>query len=57
VKGKEVFVIANSDNSFHFYKVFCYKINAVLEYENGWQKTSGRLEEIVPEMPVGRCCG
>lgn len=57
MKARDGFLIANSDNSFHFYKGFHHKINAILECENGWQKTSARVEEIVTEMPVERCCG
>lgn len=56
MKGRESVWIADGDSSFQFHKVFHHEIDAILESENGCQKTSGRLEETVTQMPVGRCC-
>lgn len=56
MKEEEGFLVADGDNNFPFDKVFHRKINVVLEYENDWQKSSGRLEEIVGETPVEKCC-
>lgn len=51
MKGREGVWIADGDSSFQV-----HKIDAILESENGWQKTSGWLEETVTQRPVGRCC-
>lgn len=40
-KGREGVWVADGDSSFQFHNVFHHEIDAILETENGWQKTSG----------------